>query len=95
MDTAEDPQNLQSGLFVKAGVTKIRLTGGEPTLRRDIVSLTAQLNALPGLEKIGITTNGIALKRKLPDLLASGRTSNILSISFTIEILQVVPLILQ
>lgn len=51
---------------------KIRLTGGEPTLRRDIVDLTAQLHALPGLKAIGITTNGIALKRKLLDLQANG-----------------------
>ncbi len=63
---------LQSRLFVEGGVNKIRLTGGEPTLRRDIVDLTGQLNALPGLQAIGITTNGIALKRKLPDLQAQG-----------------------
>ena len=63
---------LQSRLFVEGGVTKIRLTGGEPTLRRDIVDLTKELNALPGLQAIGITTNGIALKRKLPELQAHG-----------------------
>ena len=63
---------LQSRLFVEGGVTKIRLTGGEPTLRRDIVDLTRELNALPGLQAIGITTNGIALKRKLPELQAHG-----------------------
>ena len=51
---------------------KIRLTGGEPTLRRDIVNLTAQLHALPRLKAIGITTNGIALRRKLPELQAQG-----------------------
>ena len=63
---------LQSKLFVEGGVNKIRLTGGEPTLRRDIIDLTRELNALPGLEAIGITTNGIALRRKLPDLRAHG-----------------------
>lgn len=63
---------LQSKLFVEGGVTKIRLTGGEPTLRRDIVDLTRELNALPGLQAIGITTNGIALRRKLPELQAHG-----------------------
>ena len=67
---------LQSKLFVEGGVNKIRLTGGEPTLRRDIVDLTGQLNALPGLQAIGITTNGIALKRKLPDLQAQGNDSS-------------------
>lgn len=63
---------MQSKLFVEGGVNKIRLTGGEPTLRRDIVELTRELNALSGLQAIGITTNGIALKRKLPDLQAHG-----------------------
>ncbi|KAL3159838.1 GTP 3',8-cyclase, mitochondrial [Trebouxia sp. C0009 RCD-2024] len=61
-----------SRLFVEGGVNKIRLTGGEPTLRRDIVDLTKELNALPGLQAIGITTNGIALRRKLPELQAHG-----------------------
>ena len=63
---------LQARLFVEGGVNKIRLTGGEPSLRRDIVDLTRDLNALPGLQAIGITTNGIALKRKLPELQAHG-----------------------
>ena len=63
---------MQSRLFVEGGVNKIRLTGGEPTLRRDIVELTRELNALPGLQAIGITTNGIALKRKLPELQKNG-----------------------
>ena len=66
---------MQARLFVEGGVDKIRLTGGEPTLRRDIVDLTAQLHALPGLKAIGITTNGIALRRKLPDLQAQGAKS--------------------
>ena len=61
---------------MEGGVNKIRLTGGEPTLRRDIVDLTRELNALPGLQAIGITTNGIALKRKLPDLQAHGVQSS-------------------
>ncbi len=63
---------LQAWLFVQAGVDKIRLTGGEPTLRPDIVPLTEQLHALPGLRTIGLTTNGIALQRKLADLQAHG-----------------------
>ena len=68
---------LQAWLFVQAGVDKIRLTGGEPTLRPDIVSLTEQLHALPGLRTIGLTTNGIALQRKLADLQAHGEFSGI------------------
>ena len=62
----------QAALFVGAGVDKIRLTGGEPTLRKDLVPLVQRLHALPGHPQIGITSNGIALKRSLPDLQAAG-----------------------
>ena len=62
----------QARLFAEAGVTKIRLTGGEPTLRKDIVPLTAALSGLPGVRDVGITTNAIALRRKLADLQAAG-----------------------
>ena len=53
-------------------MNKIRLTGGEPTLRPDIVQLTQRLHELPGSPAIGITTNAIALKRRLAELQASG-----------------------
>ena len=53
-------------------MTKIRLTGGEPTLRKDIVPLTAALSGLPGVRDVGITTNALALRRKLADLHAAG-----------------------
>jgi len=59
-------------LFVEAGVNKVRLTGGEPTLRPDLVDLCHQLKALPGLETIAITTNGITLSRNLPALHEAG-----------------------
>ncbi len=64
--------SLQAGIFASAGVDKIRLTGGEPTLRRDLVELTAALRALPGVNAVGITTNGITLSRKLSALQAAG-----------------------
>jgi GTP 3',8-cyclase / cyclic pyranopterin monophosphate synthase len=61
-------------LFVGQGVKKIRLTGGEPTIRKDFIEIVQGLNSLKdlGLEKIGVTTNGIALKRKLPSLKEAG-----------------------
>mmetsp|Transcript_66687 Transcript_66687/g.152831 ORF Transcript_66687/g.152831 Transcript_66687/m.152831 type:complete len:454 (+) Transcript_66687:158-1519(+) len=61
-------------LFVAAGVTKIRLTGGEPTVRKDITELVAAMGELKkiGVETIGMTTNGITLKRKLPALASGG-----------------------
>ena len=48
-------------LFVHAGVRKIRLTGGEPLIRRDIPELVAKLAALPGLPDLTLTTNASLL----------------------------------
>jgi cyclic pyranopterin phosphate synthase len=59
--------------FVQNGVTKVRLTGGEPLLRKDLVQLVGDLSAL-GLEQIGMTTNGVTLSKQLPDLVAAGMT---------------------
>jgi molybdenum cofactor biosynthesis protein A len=63
-------------LFVKSGVTKIRLTGGEPTVRKGILDLMAGLNDLRqyGLRSLAMTTNGIGLHRKLPDMIKNGLT---------------------
>ncbi|KAH9920240.1 molybdenum cofactor biosynthesis prote [Epithele typhae] len=63
-------------LFVTSGVTKIRLTGGEPTVRKGIVEIVGRLNLLHehGLQSIGMTSNGIALHRKLPALVRNGLT---------------------
>ncbi|GIL98529.1 hypothetical protein Vretimale_3896, partial [Volvox reticuliferus] len=64
-------------IFVEAGVNKIRLTGGEPTLRRDICDLVRQLSALSpmGLRGVAITSNGIVLARQLPALKDAGLTA--------------------
>ncbi|TFY82136.1 hypothetical protein EWM64_g1869 [Hericium alpestre] len=63
-------------LFVKSGVTKIRLTGGEPTIRKGIVELVGRLNELRkhGLESIGMTSNGLILHRHLDQLVQNGLT---------------------
>jgi len=66
-------------LFVKHGVSKIRLTGGEPTIRKDIVELVKELGQIPGLKTVAMTTNGIVLARKLPKLHEYGL--NLLNIS--------------
>ncbi|WP_010647585.1 GTP 3',8-cyclase MoaA [Oceanobacillus massiliensis] len=57
-------------IFVGLGVKKIRLTGGEPLLRRDISTLIEKLTAIDGLEDIALTTNGMMLgnmAKKLKD----------------------------
>ncbi|KAL5707653.1 GTP 3',8-cyclase [Ranunculus cassubicifolius] len=59
-------------LFVSSGVDKIRLTGGEPTVRKDIEEICSRLSNLEGLKTLAITTNGITLGRKLPRLKECG-----------------------
>lgn len=46
---------------VDAGVTKIRLTGGEPTVREDLIELVRAVAAIPGLRKLALTSNGARL----------------------------------
>ncbi|XP_014498498.1 GTP 3',8-cyclase, mitochondrial isoform X2 [Vigna radiata var. radiata] len=64
-----------ANLFVSSGVTKIRLTGGEPTVRKDIEDICLELSNLKGLRTLSMTTNGIALTRKLPRLKDCGLTA--------------------
>ena len=49
------------GAFVRSGVTTVRLTGGEPLLRRDLPALVRDLSAIPGLRDLAMTTNGLLL----------------------------------
>jgi cyclic pyranopterin phosphate synthase len=65
-----------SALFVNQGVNKIRLTGGEPTVRKDIIPLMRQIGNLRsnGLKELALTTNGISLHRKLDDMVEAGLT---------------------
>jgi GTP 3',8-cyclase len=71
-----------SELFVNQGVDKIRLTGGEPTVRKDIVDLMQQIGRLRsnGLKELCITSNGISLHRKLDSMVESGLTGVNLSL---------------
>jgi len=48
-------------IAARLGVTKVRLTGGEPLVRRDLPTLVEKLVAIPGLRDIGLTTNGMLL----------------------------------
>ena len=49
------------------GVRRLRVTGGEPLTRREIPRLFEKLSAIPGIEQIGVSTNGTLLAQKLPD----------------------------
>jgi len=69
--TTEEIYKLAS-LFVKNGVDKIRFTGGEPTVRKDLVEIIKSISQLEGLKHIGMTSNGLVLARHLPQLVAAG-----------------------
>ncbi|MFD2044782.1 GTP 3',8-cyclase MoaA [Ornithinibacillus salinisoli] len=61
-----------ANLFVQLGVKKIRLTGGEPLLRRDLPKLVEKLAVIDGLEDIGLTTNASLLEKMAAELKRSG-----------------------
>jgi len=58
--------------FVLLGVRKLRITGGEPLLRPGLPALISQLAAIPGLDDIALTTNGVMLTRLAEDLADAG-----------------------
>ncbi len=60
------------GCFVRLGVTKIRLTGGEPLLRRQLDRLVAKIAARPQIRDIALTTNATRLRDQLDGLVAAG-----------------------
>lgn len=63
---------LISRAFVELGVGKIRLTGGEPLVRRNVVKLMEDIHRLPGLRELVVTTNGSQLQRLAGDLRSAG-----------------------
>lgn len=67
-------------IFVSLGVNKIRLTGGEPFVRRNFYGFLKRLTKIEGLEKIAITTNGAVASKHIPFLKEIGITSINLSL---------------
>jgi cyclic pyranopterin phosphate synthase len=59
-------------VFVRAGVKKLRITGGEPLLRPNLADLVGDLTQLPGIEDVALTTNGMLLARYATELRAAG-----------------------
>ncbi len=58
--------------FAAMGINKIRFTGGEPTLRKDIIDLVRATSGIDGITQTGLTTNGLLLTKLLPDLTDAG-----------------------
>lgn len=59
-------------IAVPLGINKLRLTGGEPLVRRDLTKLVAKLASVPGIQDIGLTTNGILLADQAQPLFDAG-----------------------
>lgn len=78
----EDPANWLSfdeiervvRVFVRLGIEKVRLTGGEPLLRKNLAALAARLAKLPGITDLSLSTNGTELVRQAKALRAAGVT---------------------
>ena len=64
-----------AALFAQCGIDTVRMTGGEPLVRKNVAQLVAGLKAIPGIRKVTMTTNGILLAQQLPALLAAGLDS--------------------
>lgn len=72
-------------LFARRGVQKVRITGGEPLVRKGVVGIVAAVSAVEGVHEVGITTNGLVLGRYASDLVHSGLTGVNVSLDTMIE----------
>lgn len=59
-------------IFARAGFHKIRLTGGEPTIRPHLIDIVREIKSIPGIDELSMTTNGLLLGRIAHDLKAAG-----------------------
>ena len=67
-------------IFARLGIRKVRITGGEPLIRKGIDELIGRISTIPEIEEIAITTNGLLLERYLDKFIESGVTSLNISI---------------
>ncbi len=81
--TLEEIRRLVRG-FAAMGMHKIRLTGGEPSLRKDLASIIAAVAATPGVRKIALTTNGCLLPRRV----ALWRDAGLTALNVSLDSLQ-------
>lgn len=77
--TLEEQKQLVT-IFASLGVTKLRITGGEPTVYKGLLELVRHAASIPTITTIGITTNGMKLKTALPELVKAGLNSINISI---------------
>lgn len=68
------PEEIEAlvGSLVRLGIRRVRLTGGEPLVRKDLLEIVRRIKALPGVEDLSLSTNGTELARRAPALKAAG-----------------------
>ena len=59
-------------ILAEVGIRKVKLTGGEPLVRKDFVELVRKIKAIDGIEKVTLTTNGVLLEEKMEELASAG-----------------------
>lgn len=59
-------------VYAEAGISKVRITGGEPLVRKGVVDLIAQISQIPGIADLSMTTNAVLLQGFVPDLKKAG-----------------------
>lgn len=64
-----------AALFARCGIDTVRVTGGEPLVRKNVAQLVAGLKATPGIHRVTLTTNAVLLAEQLPALLDAGLDS--------------------
>ena len=69
--------------FVKCGINKVRITGGEPLVRKDICEITERIHSIGGVETLALTTNGVYLARYAENLKKAGLDSVNISLDST------------
>ena len=80
--TAEQTEKIVRA-FAHCGITKVRLTGGEPLVRRDICNIAERISRIDGIKKLALTTNGIRLKELATSLKDAGVTAVNISLDTT------------
>jgi cyclic pyranopterin phosphate synthase len=70
--SADEIERILRVAATRLGFRKVRLTGGEPTLRRDLPSIVSRVRAIEGIREVALTTNGMLLEKRAEELAAAG-----------------------
>jgi len=71
---SEDEMIMAAEAAVSLGIKKIRITGGEPLVKKNIIGICARISKIPGVDELCITTNGLYLPKMAKSLVAAGVT---------------------